>query len=644
MQRIKVMSETLANQIAAGEVVERPSSVVKELVENAIDAGSENILIEIVEAGIQSIRVTDDGHGIYPDDLVLAFAPHATSKIIKPEDIFNIASLGFRGEALASIASVAKVIVASKTSEDHSGHFIKIEGSQIIEQGQSKAKDGTSILVESLFYNTPARLKHLKSLNTEIKHILNFIQNLALSYPDIRFILKSDGKEVFKSFGNGASQQAIASVYQPKIARQLVELQAEDVDFRIAGFISLPNLTRTSMNYIHWFINHRPVKSRMLTEVLVKAYGKQIMVGRYPIAIINVQLDPRLVDVNVHPTKQIVRLSKEDELSELLRQTVRDTLNKHGKIPLIDLETDSKTISEKNLQSRSPVWTPYQETSIPYKDHHQKQSCDHLDSGIYTSNSINEQTVDVPRSNLPKIHSKDTQQLTFSTDNKHIDKDANSHLDPFQSNKNIASPVTFSNLRYIGQFHGTYLLAEDDTGLYFIDQHAAQEVIRYEYFMSEDYNVDQQQQLLFPEIIECSISQVQDILENDQAFKRLGIELNQFSPTSFQLESYPSWVDDERLQEQINDVIDKVCQNPQISIHELISASLIMRSCRGAIKANHHLDPSQAKYLIESLDQLDDPYHCPHGRPVIIKLTPKSLEKLFKRIQDSHTSQFDAQF
>lgn len=643
MKRIQVMSEMLANQIAAGEVVERPSSVVKELVENAIDAGASTILVEIIEAGIQSIKVTDDGHGIHPDDLLLAFAPHATSKIIKAEDIFNIHSLGFRGEALASIASVSKVYIETKTADKETGHYLKIEGSQVIDQGTSKAKNGTSVRVESLFYNTPARLKHLKSLNTELKHVLNFIQNLALAYPNIRFVLESDGREIFKSFGNGSLQQAIASIYQPKIARDLVFFQAENLDFNIQGYVSMPTLTRTNMQYIHWFINQRPVKSRLLSEVLVRAYGKQLMVGRYPIAVIHIHLDARLVDVNVHPTKQIVRLSKEEELAELLRTTIQSTITSHRDLPLVELDSQPDRLSSLRTDDETIIQASLIDTGATTFKQFRQDNSEITPELSETDDAGGQHTQIYPE--YPKVTSEiKPQQMRFLDHDQVDDASRTYHIEPFKKVEPSPQSINFDQLRYIGQFHGTYLIAEDETGLYFIDQHAAQEVIRYEFFMSEDYDIHQQQFLLIPELIEMTLSQTQEVLDNMEDFQRLGIHLNQLSPTSFQFESYPSWMDSEDLVKHMQDVIDKVCQQPKITIHDLIASALIMRSCRGAIKANHRLDDQQARYLIQSLQDLQDPYHCPHGRPVIIKLTPETMEKLFKRIQDSHTSQYDAQF
>ena len=333
MGKIQQMPEALANQIAAGEVVERPASVVKELVENAIDAGAQTIRVELREAGIQQVKVIDDGEGMDAEDLAKAFLPHATSKLYDVHDLFQIKSLGFRGEALASIGSVAKVRVESMQAGAEAGHYIEIAGSQVQAQGMTSARKGTTLTVDSLFYNTPARLKHLSSLKTELKHSLNFIQDIAMAYPDIRFHLVNDGQTIFQSFGTGDLRQTIANVYQPALARQLIGLEAENLDFKIRGYISPPQLTRTSKHYIHWMINGRAVRSYALTELLLRAYGRQLMIGRYPLAVIAIELDPRLVDVNVHPTKQTVRLSKENELGQLLTQAVVDSLASLNPVP-----------------------------------------------------------------------------------------------------------------------------------------------------------------------------------------------------------------------------------------------------------------------------------------------------------------------
>lgn len=635
---IKQMPDFLANQIAAGEVVERPASVVKELVENAIDAESTQIIVELIEAGIQQIKVSDNGKGIIAEDLPMAFMAHATSKIYETTDLFNINSLGFRGEALASIGSVSKVRVESMTEDDDSRHFIEIEGSKIIEEGLTQAKIGTTVEVNSLFYNTPARLKHLKTIKTELSHSLKFIQNIALAYPNIRFKLTHNGQEIFASHGNDNLQQVIASVYQPALARDLIPIQSESDDFSINGFISKSTLTRTSKQYIHWIINGRSVKSYMLDEVLIKAYGRQLMIGRYPIAIIRIQLDPRLVDVNVHPTKQTVRLSKEDELSELITQAVHRTLDVVNPIPSLE-ESDLPNVNRNNtnydpVQFNFTQKTPStnnepnrgQDTEPEAKLTDYKEQLQNAlnNNGSNRSSSIGEPTeVNYQRSE-PTNETIQTTDFDPSTTNKQ----------PVEESKRYS--LDFYSLRYVGQIHGTYLIAENETGFYLIDQHAAQERIRYEDLMNEEVDVSIQQQLLMPIIINFTTSEMEIISELEEQFEKLGLYLELMGPTSYKLESYPDWLYYEEVEGLVTDLVELLNKQPDLTVQELKERSIIMQSCRGAIKANHYLDDKQAIALIHGLDGLEDPYHCPHGRPVFVEFDQNTLEKLFKRIQDTH--------
>ncbi|WP_338488712.1 DNA mismatch repair endonuclease MutL [Ruoffia tabacinasalis] len=635
---IKQMPDFLANQIAAGEVVERPASVVKELVENAIDAESTQIIVELIEAGIQQIKVSDNGKGIIAEDLPMAFMAHATSKIYETTDLFNINSLGFRGEALASIGSVSKVRVESMTEDDDSRHFIEIEGSKIIEEGLTQAKIGTTVEVNSLFYNTPARLKHLKTIKTELSHSLKFIQNIALAYPNIRFKLTHNGQEIFASHGNDNLQQVIASVYQPALARDLIPIQSESDDFSINGFISKPTLTRTSKQYIHWIINGRSVKSYMLDEVLIKAYGRQLMIGRYPIAIIRIQLDPRLVDVNVHPTKQTVRLSKEDELSELITQAVHRTLDVVNPIPSLE-ESDLPNVNRNNtnydpVQFNFTQKTPSTnnepnrgqdtETEAKLTDYKEQLQNALNNNGSNRSSSIGEPTeVNYQRSE-PTNETIQTTDFDPSTTNKQ----------PVEESKRYS--LDFYSLRYVGQIHGTYLIAENETGFYLIDQHAAQERIRYEDLMNEEVDVSIQQQLLMPIIINFTTSEMEIISELEEQFEKLGLYLELMGPTSYKLESYPDWLYYEEVEGLVTDLVELLNKQPDLTVQELKERSIIMQSCRGAIKANHYLDDKQAIALIHGLDGLEDPYHCPHGRPVFVEFDQNTLEKLFKRIQDTH--------
>ena len=606
--------------------------------ENAIDAESTQIIVELIEAGIQQIKVSDNGKGIIAEDLPMAFMAHATSKIYETTDLFNINSLGFRGEALASIGSVSKVRVESMTEDDDSRHFIEIEGSKIIEEGLTQAKIGTTVEVNSLFYNTPARLKHLKTIKTELSHSLKFIQNIALAYPNIRFKLTHNGQEIFASHGNDNLQQVIASVYQPALARDLIPIQSESDDFSINGFISKPTLTRTSKQYIHWIINGRSVKSYMLDEVLIKAYGRQLMIGRYPIAIIRIQLDPRLVDVNVHPTKQTVRLSKEDELSELITQAVHRTLDVVNPIPSLEesnlpnvnrnntnydpvqFNFTQKTLSTNNEPNRGQDTEPEAKLT-DYKEqlHHALNN-----NGSNRSSSIGEPTeVNYQRSE-PTNETIQTTDFDPSTTNKQ----------PVEESKRYS--LDFYSLRYVGQIHGTYLIAENETGFYLIDQHAAQERIRYEDLMNEEVDVSIQQQLLMPIIINFTTSEMEIISELEEQFEKLGLYLELMGPTSYKLESYPDWLYYEEVEGLVTDLVELLNKQPNLTVQELKERSIIMQSCRGAIKANHYLDDKQAIALIHGLDGLEDPYHCPHGRPVFVEFDQNTLEKLFKRIQDTH--------
>lgn len=635
---IKQMPDFLANQIAAGEVVERPASVVKELVENAIDAESTQIIVELIEAGIQQIKVSDNGKGIIAEDLPMAFMAHATSKIYETTDLFNINSLGFRGEALASIGSVSKVRVESMTEDDDSRHFIEIEGSKIIEEGLTQAKIGTMVEVNSLFYNTPARLKHLKTIKTELSHSLKFIQNIALAYPNIRFKLTHNGQEIFASHGNDNLQQVIASVYQPALARDLIPIQSESDDFSINGFISKPTLTRTSKQYIHWIINGRSVKSYMLDEVLIKAYGRQLMIGRYPIAIIRIQLDPRLVDVNVHPTKQTVRLSKEDELSELVTRAVHQTLDEVNPIPSLE-ESDLPNVNRNNT-NYDPVQFNFsqkapstnnepgrvQNSEPEAKPMDYKEQLHHAlnNNGANRSGSIGEPTEVNYQRNEPTNETIQTDDFDPSTTNEQ----------PVEESKRYS--LDFYSLRYVGQIHGTYLIAENETGFYLIDQHAAQERIRYEDLMNEEVDVSIQQQLLMPIIINFTTSEMEIISELEEQFEKLGLYLELMGPTSYKLESYPDWLYYEEVEGLVTDLVELLNKQPNLTVQELKERSIIMQSCRGAIKANHYLDDKQAIALILGLGGLEDPYHCPHGRPVFVEFDQNTLEKLFKRIQDTH--------
>lgn len=651
MGKIQQMPEALANQIAAGEVVERPASVVKELVENAIDAGAQTIRVELREAGIQQVKVIDDGEGMDAEDLAKAFLPHATSKLYDVHDLFQIKSLGFRGEALASIGSVAKVRVESMQAGAEAGHYIEIAGSQVQAQGMTSARKGTTLTVDSLFYNTPARLKHLSSLKTELKHSLNFIQDIAMAYPDIRFHLVNDGQTIFQSFGTGDLRQTIANVYQPALARQLIALEAENLDFKIRGYISPPQLTRTSKHYIHWMINGRAVRSYALTELLLRAYGRQLMIGRYPLAVIAIELDPRLVDVNVHPTKQTVRLSKESELGQLLTQAVVDSLASLNPVPNAQVQelAGGRLFHQTNqASSQGPLASQIMSLDLDGKGSESTFDSAYDEDDNLRTSQASQPAQSAPVSQVAESLASDWQDRQVEQASKFEDAEPSPsqplEAEPVVADSQVQSQSSvsqdlrpsFGHLRYVGQIHGTYLIAESPEGFYLIDQHAAQERIRYEAFMKQEMDTKTQQTLLLPYLFHFSPVELAGLDQVLPRLEELGIVLEAFGPKTYQLASYPTWLEAHEVEQTVRDLTERLVKQPDLSINQIKEAALIMQSCRGAIKANHYLDDSQASYLIQALDGLDDPFHCPHGRPVFVQITDKTLEKLFKRIQDPH--------
>lgn len=674
MGKIKQMSSALANQIAAGEVVERPASVVKELVENAIDANSRHIQIEVIEAGIQQIKVIDDGDGMSAEDLSMSFKEHATSKIYTVHDLFNIHSLGFRGEALASIASVSKMRLESTLNparettetgpqveeigqEPITGNYVKVEGGQIIETGKTAPRPGTIIEVNSLFYNTPARLKHLSSIRTEMRHILKMIQDLSLAYPDIQFRLLSDGQVLMQSAGNGDLKQTIANIYRPAIARQLVSLEKENLEFSLAGYISPPQLTRTSRQNIHWLVNGRTIRSPMLTNVLVKAYGRQLMIGRYPLAVIHINLDPRLVDVNVHPTKQTIRLSKEDELAALLTEAVKELLQTINPVPSVGQLVDPPNKPQRPVQQGSLNQTEFdyhyprlREKELSAEEKLEDDGQDQESAAAEYLSSEKRRDANYPSSlshsnqssNFAgRVEEKNSHPLSNSASSSALTDSPSSDIIEDRSGKQIGLSagqhhINFAALRYVGQIHGTYLIAESDQGFYLIDQHAAQERMRYEQLMAEKTDITLQQQLLIPLILNFDAVEQSLVEEHQDKLAEMGLHLQAFGPHSYQMESYPAWVNVDELEKNIPDLLDRLQRQPDLTIAQLQEATIVMQSCRGAIKANHYLDNRQALQLIDSMQDLNNPYHCPHGRPVFIEFDQKSIEKLFKRIQDSH--------
>jgi len=645
MGKIHELSEILSNQIAAGEVIERPASVVKELAENAIDANSTQIDIVIEQAGLQLIQVIDNGDGIEPEDVPTAFKRHATSKIATRQDLFKIQSLGFRGEALASIASVSDLTIETATA-DSLGTFAHFKGGVLEEQKTNPIRPGTAITVRDLFFNTPARLKYVKTFQTELANVIDIVNRLAMSHPQIAFTLTNDDHLLLKTAGNNDLQQTIAGIYGVTMAKQLLPVSAEDLDFKLTGYVSLPKLTRASRNYISVLINGRYIKNYQLNKAIIKGYGSKLMVGRYPVVVLNIQMDPLLIDVNVHPTKQEVRLSKEPTLMALIEKAIRERLSTENLIPdavqnlkqtkPVDVDQLQMDLNQITSQRRNATGTvrPIQPQTVPEKP--VKTEMQAAAQIAETETPLKREPTANPNLNSLPIFEQ-PQQLARWDDKYEAEAIGN----PFgEQPEDDAAPIErFPALRYIGQLHNTFLLAEGEDGFYILDQHAAQERIKYEYYREKIGEVSNDaQNLLVPLVLEYPNSDAIKIQAQKELLAAVGVQLESFGQNSFVIHSHPTWIAQGQEEATIREMIDTVLENGKLDIAHFREKTAIMISCKQSIKAHHHLDDAQAKALLVDLAQTENPFNCPHGRPVLIHYTQKDLEKMFKRIQDPHHS------
>lgn len=669
--RVHELPAQVANQIAAGEVVERPASVVKELLENAIDAQATTITIQVEEAGLKSIQVIDDGIGMAHDDAVLALKRHATSKIMTSRDLFKIKTLGFRGEALPSIASVAEVTI--ETSDGSDGTFLSLVDGVIVDDHPTILRQGTSVLVENLFYNTPARLKYVKSLSTELSHITDIVTREALGHPDIAFHYQHEGKTLLETNGKGQLQEVLAAVYGFKAAKSMQKIHKETPDFDITGYVSSPDVTRASRNYISIFLNGRYIKNYTLNQAVIKGYQSKLMVGRYPIAVIAITLDAQLLDVNVHPTKQEVRISKEPDLYQSVIAAIKAVLAPMQRIPsalantkfaldqlAVDEETEQTTFDFKAkgfTVAESAVDDPSNRA-----DHHDTKSETNAISGS-TEAQTSEEVTDNSSYRTPvyeETDSSSSDRMLLSptpeqeapavaasgehsaregaTENKDEAVGDHSSFNPKQTERNPSFPT----LDYVGQLQGTYLITSDGENMYMVDQHAAQERIKYEYFREiiGEYGVESQG-LLVPLILDYPQSELAQVNQAREKLLEMGIELEPFGPTSFAVHQHPAWMASGHIEQDIEDLVELAIHDPQATVASYRESTAIMMSCRLSIKANHYLNDQQAKQLLHDLAFCENPYNCPHGRPVLIRFTNYEIERMFKRIQDPHVSKFN---
>lgn len=573
MSKIRIMNENLANKIAAGEVVEKCASVVKELVENSIDAGSKSIKVRLQSGGLELISVGDDGSGMDKDDAVLAFARHATSKIYRDDDLFFIETLGFRGEALASIASVSEVVLETCASDV--GTTVHIKGGKTQNVTESQARRGTEITVTNLFYNTPARLKYLKSEATETKNCVTFIEKLALSKPGIAFSLSNNDRLLVKTTGSNNLLKTIHEIYGLSVSSNMIEIKLTSDDFLIKGFISKPSILKKNRNHLNTFVNGRIVRNYEINKAINDAYNTYKHEGFYPIVVLNIETDPTLVDVNIHPTKQDIKMSKMEVLTSLLYSGVKKALYENLLVP------DAKEVEYvESAQTK-------QESAI------------------------------VVEETLPNTIVQTTFDLSIET------------AEPVVKNEE------FKNLKFypVGQVHGTYIIAEDETGMYLIDQHAAHERVNYEMITKslkeEKIAITK---MFVPASFELTKSEYLAFMERVSTLEEMGFEIESFGINTIIIKAHPTWIKEDLEKNNLRYIIDLVLENKVFNKEKFLDKFAKMTSCKMSVKANEHLSMEMMEKLLDDLVKCDNPYNCCHGRPSIIKYSSYELEKMFRRV------------
>lgn len=604
--KIIQLPENLANMIAAGEVVERPANVVKELVENSFDAGSTIIKIDLIDAGLEKITVTDNGTGIEKDQIPLALKRHATSKITKVEDLFSISSLGFRGEALPSIASVSIFKITSST-DGNIAYYYSYEGLELKEQGVTSLPKGTKIEVEKLFYNVPARLKYLSSNNTELSLIMNFVTKYAIAYPHVSFNVTNNGKTIFKTTGKDSIEEIIANIYGFSTAKNMLPFKGSNNLYTISGMCSNNSVYRSNKNAITIIINKRLIKNQSLIYAITESYKTILPVGKYPVVILEISCLPSLIDVNVHPSKLDIKFTDEYLLKNLITNSIRKALYDE---PLIYQET------------------VYQKPTVPREDE------------IKINEELPTETPEIETKKEQVILDWDDFQDESDEDSSEIDdniEETNDHKEEIIQTSIMEEIETdnsfFTKLQYLGQYNLTYLLMEYDNDLYLIDQHAAMERWMYEK-ISKEFSKTKHEfiELIVPIKLEYSISEINNIINHFEDLKELGITCELFGNNAIIIRTVPTWIKPEYTEIYIRDIINHMLllnSSPKEKVMDSLAKSL---SCKKSIKADTRIRTDEVETLMKNLDTCKMPYTCPHGRPTLIKFTKYEIEKMFKRV------------
>ena len=596
MSKIKVMDEVLANKIAAGEVVEKTMNVVKELIENSIDAKSSEITIKLIDSGVKEIEVSDNGIGMDREDAVMAFSRHATSKLKNLDDLFYIESLGFRGEALPSIASVSNVCL--KTSNGETGTLVTLEGGENIKVSSCDLQEGTTITVSDLFYNTPVRLKYLKNLYVELSNIVEYVDKMALSYPDIKFCLINNDKVLLRTDGSGDLLKVIYQIYGADVTKKMISISGENDDYYISGFISYPEVTKSNRNGITTLVNGRVIKNNELNKIIIDSYHTYIPKDKFPIVVLNIDVDPILIDINIHPTKMDIKFSKMDTLKELVTDLVTKKLKQLSLIPNAAVR-DVSSITEVSKQIKNS------NDDVSYN------------SVLGDKTSYEEIKLDFEVNAREERYNETKEEDTDEAEEVPVEKE-----------------YRIKKMEPRGIVYSTYIIAENEDGMYIIDQHAAAERINYEKVLAALKKKIVIVDLLIPVKIELSASEALIVKENFSLLEEYGFKTEEFGINTIIVRSHPSWIMDDVCEECIRKVIDIIITRESFDFDLFVWRMAATMACRMSIKANDYISYDDQMFLLDSLRKCDNPFTCPHGRPTIITYTKYDLEKLFKRSLD----------
>jgi DNA mismatch repair protein MutL len=667
MAEIHVLDDATIDKIAAGEVVERPASVVKELVENAMDAGATAITVEIKDGGIEFIRVTDNGSGIEQNQLRNAFLRHATSKINSVVDLMCLHSMGFRGEALSSIAAVAKVEIVTKTKEDMTGTRLCLEGAKETSFEEVGAPDGTTFIVRNLFFNTPVRRKFLKTAMTEASYITDLLEHMALSRPEISFKYVINNQTKFYTNGDGDMKAIIYRIFGRDIANEMLEFQAVDEEIVLEGFLGKPTLNRANRNFENYFVNRRYIKSKIISKAIEEGYQSYMMQHRYPFCVIHITVPPESVDVNVHPTKMEVRFSNQNSLYRLIAENITDFLSQQEMIPDAVLGPEKKEKKDKKA-IKIDVPEPFEKErrlaeQISNADEKQtlnilkQESQYNLSSSDGSSNKetqeisgtvskdyffvdnrgkdakINQMNQNVLTGKILGTPSKeaDTRNLGVIKSKDHILVEKPEQLNFFD--EKILTKEARQEYKIVGQVFDTYWIIEYRDKMLMIDQHAAHEKVKYEQILTKAEHNEIYTQMLTPPVV-ISVTPKEAALMDSYAqyFKELGFEIEDFGMNAFAIRGVPIDLFGHNIKELFEEVLTQMSESPVRGVPQTIREKIASMACKAAVKGNHSLTYEEADKLIEQLLELENPYNCPHGRPTIISMSKYEIEKKFKRI------------